>query len=149
MTALPHSYATDLDALRAIVTLYTEAATESVRDYYAACAAQPGLFDPFAPTGDMETALRELSFRTEAASVLQTIWAQSCARPTLTIGDRIGRVGHDCNDPGRAAFLRTAAADVLERLRGDMGRAMPLARPAETQAETQTETQTQTKEADQ
>jgi len=130
---LPHGYESDAAALRAVVTLYSEAAIDA-RPAFSTAA--DGDFphdcrDERPPAG---VALNRLSDLNTARDELRDVWSAAVVygdHPTLADVRRcLAHLG-DGYTGRRAAWLVTVGADVLSRLGGDAGRPLPASPAAE------------------
>jgi hypothetical protein len=111
---LPHGYETDHAALRAIVTLYSEATTDATIAYYAAPCDGPEHKASLARMGRLDVATNELRSRlarTYPESARDRLADLARGEHLFSLSDRTWR--------------ERLSADALARLDGDMSRPLP------------------------
>ncbi len=117
-----HGYESDVAALRAIVSLYSEAALDARRDYFAKSTAD---------LLDWQGKLADAADKLGSAWAWATIRAGSLEEQLAHLGDTYGNAAaadsdeHEAWAVRRAAWLRLVANDVRARLAGAMGRPLP------------------------
>lgn len=123
-SALPHGFATDEDALLAVLMLYVGAAIQALGAYYKAGAESY--------EGGTQEAKRVALDRSDifddAVGELRSMWAQNFARPGFqSVRDRLVELGRaECvGRPLIRIWRARVALDVLARLDGHMSRELP------------------------
>lgn len=115
-----HGQVDDMATLRAIASLYGEAAIDAERDWYCAPRSDPG---------KKIRALDRVSDLRTAANDIAGLWGLLSAHAILRpVSDHLGNlVAHRRLRMG--AWARVVAEDVRLRLAGDMGRPLPASPP--------------------